>query len=117
MKNGSGIALIVVALAFGLGAALQASGEVSKSIAINRDAKFGDKVLAKGNYTVKFKEDSAGEIVFLKGKNEVLKVSYELGKLDGEAADTLVFYKSDGNGGFKISRIEFKGRNSAVVFH
>jgi hypothetical protein len=89
--------------------------EVSRSITITRDSKVGTQSLNKGDYSVKFSEGKDGELVVLKGKKEVLKASYKIVKLNQPATDNSVAYTANADGSFRVKRIEFKGKNEAIV--
>jgi hypothetical protein len=89
--------------------------EVSKSITITRDSKVGAQAVNKGDYSVKFSEGKDGELVVLKGKKEVVKTSYKIVKLAQPATDNSVAYTANADGSFRVKRIEFKGKNEAIV--
>lgn len=90
--------------------------EVSRTITITRDSKVGAQSLAKGDYSIKFSEGKDGELVVMKGKKEMLKASYKVAKLDQPAADNSVAYTANADGSFRLKRIEFKGKNEAIIF-
>jgi hypothetical protein len=102
---------MVMVLGFAAVAFSQAS---SRSITINRDSKVGGQALPKGNYTIKFTEDKDGEVVVLKGKQEMVKAPYKLTKLEAAPADNTVIYAMAEDGSLRIKRIEFKGKNMAL---
>jgi hypothetical protein len=89
--------------------------EAVRTITINRDGKVGGQLLTKGDYTIKFVEGRDGEAVFMRGKREVARVSYEITSLKAVAADTLVVFKLADDGSLVISRIEFRGMGTALV--
>jgi hypothetical protein len=89
--------------------------EVSRTITVTRDSKVGSQALVKGEYSIKFSEGKDGELVVLKGKKEVLKASYKVVKLDQAAQDNSVAYAANADGSFRLKRIEFKGKNEAIV--
>ena len=89
--------------------------EVSRTITVTRDSKVGDQALVKGDYSIKFVQGKDGELVLLKGKKEILKAAYKTVKLDQPAADTSVAYTANADGSFRVKRIEFKGKNEAIV--
>lgn len=89
--------------------------EVNRTVTITRDSKVGSQALNKGEYSVKFAEGKDGELVVLKGKKEVLKASYKIAKLDQTATDNSVAYTANSDGSFRVKRIEFKGKNEAIV--
>lgn len=90
--------------------------EVSRTITITRDSKVGAQSLAKGDYSIKFSEGKDGELVVMKGKKEMLKASYKVAKLDHPATDNSVAYTANADGSFRVKRIEFKGKNEAIIF-
>ena len=74
MRNRLAIFLSVVMI-LGSSAVMPVFGQdSSKSVTISRDTKVGGQALEKGEYTVKFDEGKDGEIVFLRGKREIVKV-------------------------------------------
>jgi hypothetical protein len=91
-------------------------GEVKKSFILSRDSKLDGATLSKGSYSVKFADDKEGEMVILKGKNEVAKVKYKFMSLKDSAPDDTVAYSVADDGSFTVIRIEFKGMKSAIVF-
>lgn len=105
-----GLALIV-----GLAAAPVFAQEISRSIVLKRDAKLGGQVLPKGEYSVKYAEGK-GELVILQGKREVLTATYKVTKLEKAPENNLVVYAQEDDGSFQLKRIEFKGKDSALVF-
>ena len=116
MKKSMSVVLLGLAMALGLAATIQVSAqEVSRSIVLKRDAKVGDQVLLKGEYALKYAEGK-NELVILRGKHEVLKATYKVTKLDKAAPATLVVYSQDSDGSFQLKRIEFGGKDSALVF-
>lgn len=108
--------ILGLVLATGLAIASPADAqEVNRTVTITRDSKVGGQALIKGEYSVRFAEGKDGELVVLKGKKEVLKASYKIVKLDHPAADTSVAYTTNADGSFRVKRIEFKGKNEAIV--
>lgn len=91
-------------------------GEVTKSFTLTRDSKLDGASLSKGSYSVKFMDDKDGELVVLKGKNEVAKAKYKFEALKESAPDNTVRYTVADDGSFTVTRIEFKGMKSAIVF-
>lgn len=89
--------------------------EVSRTITITRDSKFGSQAVTKGDYSIKFAEGKDGDLVLLKGKKEVAKVAYKVTKLAQPAADNSVAYTAAGDGSYQLKRIEFKGKSDALV--
>jgi hypothetical protein len=116
MKKIMGLVTLGLAMALGAAATMPVSGqEVNRSIVLKRDAKVGDQVLPKGEYALKY-VDGKDELVILRGKHEVLKATYKVTKLDKAATTTLVVYSQDTDGSFQLKRIEFGGKDSALVF-
>ncbi|HWP42504.1 MAG TPA: hypothetical protein VNO14_04665 [Blastocatellia bacterium] len=98
----------------GLVAAASAQ-ETSRTIMINRDTKISGQSLSKGSYTIKYTEGEDGEIVFVKGKQEVAKASYKWSKLSAKPSDTSVVYAVAEDGSYTIKRIEIKGKEYALA--
>jgi hypothetical protein len=100
----------------GIIAAAPALGqEISKTITISRDTKLGGQSLPKGSYTIKYTEGKDGELVFVKGKQEILKVPYKWSKLDVTPSESSVVYSLAADGSYTIKRIETKGKEFALV--
>ena len=116
MKKRLNVMLLVAVMMLGLSAASPVlSQEQSKGVTIGRDTKVGGQALEKGSYTLRFVEGKQGELVFMHGKREVAKASYETTKLKAPAADNSVIYRLAADGSVTISRIEFKGMDTALV--
>jgi hypothetical protein len=116
MKKRLNVMLLMLAMILGMSAVSPVlSQEQSRGVTIGRDTKVGGKALEKGSYTLKFVAGKEGELVFLHGKQEVVKASYETTKLKSPAPDNSVIYKLAGDGSVTISRIEFKGMDTALV--
>ena len=109
------INVVVLGLAITFGAVAQAQ-EVSRKVEIKRDTRLGTEVLPKGEYDVKFVEGKEGEVVFLKGKHEVLKATYTIMKLEKDAENSAVVSTANNDGSFNLKRIEFRGKSAALVF-
>ena len=88
---------------------------ITRSVVITRDSKIGGKQVSKGDYEIKFVEGKDGELVLLKGKQEVSKASYKVTKLAQPAANSAVAYNSTADGAYAVKRIEFKGKSEALV--
>ena len=114
MKRGINSLVLSLAMVVGLAAATAFAQEVNRSIVLKRDAKVGGQLLPKGEYALKYSEGK-DELVILQGKREVLSATYKVTKLDKAAADTLVVYSQEADGSFLLKRIEFKGKDSALV--
>lgn len=115
MKKFMGVVTLGLAMALGAATMPVSGQEVNRSIVLKRDAKVGDQVLPKGEYALKY-VDGKDELVILRGKHEVLKATYKLTKLDKAATTTVVVYSQDTDGSFLLKRIEFGGKDSALVF-
>jgi hypothetical protein len=116
MKKLVSSVILGLVIATGLAIASPASAqEVNRTVTITRDSKVGGQALNKGEYSVRFVEGKDGELVVLKGKKEILKASYKIGKLDQPAADNSVAYTANADGSFRVKRIEFKGKKEAIV--
>src|ERR1044072_5038319 len=109
------ISVVVLGLAIVFGAVAQAQ-EVSRKVEIKRDTRLGTEVLPKGEYDVKFVEGKEGEVVFLRGKREVLKATYTITKLEKDAENSAVVSTANNDGSFNLKRIEFRGKSAALVF-
>jgi hypothetical protein len=117
MKRWINFLVLGLAVTFGAAATAQVyAQEVSRTIVIKRDTKLGAAVLPKGEYNVRFVEGKEGEVVFLQGKREVLKATFTLTKLDQEAVNSVVVSAANDDGSYQLRRIEFKGKNAALVF-
>ena len=106
--------VLAVAMMVGLTAVASFAQEVSRSILLKRDAKVGGQVLPKGEYSVKYFEGKE-ELVVSQGNREVLSATYKVTKLDKAAPATAVIYSQEADGSFLLKRIEFKGKDSALV--
>lgn len=116
MKRVFSSIILGLVLATGLAVASPVDAqEVSRTITITRDSKVGGQSLTKGEYSVKFAEGKDGDLVVLKGKKEMLKAPYKVAKLDQPATDNSVAYTAGADGSFRVKRIEFKGKNEAIV--
>jgi hypothetical protein len=105
---------LVLALAMVVGLATAYAQEINRSIVLKRDAKVGGQVLPKGEYALRYVEGK-DELVILQGKREILSATYKVTKLDKAAPGTLVIYSEEADGSFQLKRIEFKGKDSALV--
>jgi len=110
--------LIIAAVTFlGLANAVPAlAQETNRAVVIKRDSKLGSEALPKGEYEVKFVDGKDGELVFLRGKREVLKATYKVTQLDRAAADNAVVSVLASDGTVLLKRIEFKGQKTALLF-
>ncbi|HST20751.1 MAG TPA: hypothetical protein VLR90_06525 [Blastocatellia bacterium] len=113
MKRWINVAVLGLAMVFSVVAQAQ---EVSRKVEIKRDTRLGAEVLPKGEYDVKFVEGKEGEVIFLKGKHEVLKATYTVIKLEKDAENSAVISTSNNDGSFNLKRIEFRGKSAALVF-
>lgn len=116
MKKFAASTFIGLALVMGLTVAPASAQETSQKIYITRDSKIGAESVAKGDYTVKFVEGKEGELVLVKGKREMLTATYTTTKLEKAAADNSVIFTQNADGTFQLKRIEFKGKETALVF-
>jgi hypothetical protein len=107
--------MLALAMVAGLITVSAFAQEVSRSISLKRDAKIGGQDLPKGEYDVKYVEGK-DELVIAKGRRDVLTATYTIAKLDKAPAVTSVFYSQEADGSFRLKRIEFKGKDSALVF-
>jgi hypothetical protein len=115
VKSGFRYMVFALFIAMGVAALPINAQQVDRSITINRDGKVGEQALAKGSYTIKFIEDKDGEMVILKGKREIAKVSYELAKLTEPSRENAVAYALAPDGSYQVKRFEFKGKDTALV--
>jgi hypothetical protein len=115
MKRFISFLVLGLAVAFGLQAAAVAQ-ETSRTITISRDLKVGDVTLEKGQYTLKFVEGQEGEVIFARGKRDVLKATFTVMNLEKNPADNMVISSLATGGAYTLKRIEFKGRNAALAF-
>jgi hypothetical protein len=99
-----------------VGRSATSAQEISRSVLITRDSKLGDKQIGKGGYEIKFVEGKDGELILLKGKEEVSKASYKVIRLDQPAPNNAVIYTASPDGTFTVKRIEFKGKTEAITF-
>src|SRR5215475_14444549 len=97
------------------GAPAASAQEITRSVVITRDSKVGGKQISKGDYEIKFVEGKDGELVLMKGKQEVSKANYKVTKLAQPAANSAVAYNSTSDGAYAVKRIEFKGKSEALV--
>jgi hypothetical protein len=111
----SSIALMLGVLTIVSMAMPASAQEIQRSVKITRDSKIGGKAIAKGGYEIKFVEGKDGELVLLKGKQEVSKVSYKITKLNQPAVGDAVAYMTADDGSFIVRRIEFKGKSEAIT--
>ena len=114
MKRWINSLVLAFAMVVGLTAATAFAQEVNRSILLKRDAKVGGQVLPKGEYALRYVEGK-DELVILQGKRELLSATYKVTKLDKAAPDTSVVYSQEADGSFLLKRIEFKGKDSALV--
>lgn len=114
MKRRINFLVLSLAMVVGLAASTAFAQEVNRSIVLKRDAKVGEQVLPKGEYALKYSEGK-DELVILQGKREIISATYKVTKLDKAAKDSLVIYSQEADGSFLLKRIEFKGKDSALV--
>jgi len=109
------IVTMVMATGLAVASTPASAQEVSRTVTITRDSKLGGQALAKGDYSIKFVEGKDGDMVLLKGKKEVAKVSYKWTKLAQPAGNNAVAYDAGSDGSYLLRRIEFKGKSEAIV--
>ncbi|HXG94854.1 MAG TPA: hypothetical protein VNN73_21120 [Blastocatellia bacterium] len=106
----------ILGLVLAFGAIGVSAQEISQKIVITRDSKLGGEPILKGEYIIKFEEGKDGELTLAKGNREVLKTTYKLAKLEKRAADNSVIFTLNADGSYRLKRIEFKGKDTALVF-
>jgi len=89
---------------------------VTRSLAISRQAKLGGQMIQPGKYNVAYDESKDGELLVTKDGKEVLKTAYKRVELSNAPADSAVVFVAAGDGSFKVRRIEIKGSKTALVF-
>jgi hypothetical protein len=109
------VGILGLALVAGLVTVSAFAQEVNRTISLKRDAKIGEQSLPKGEYDVKYVEGK-DELVIARGRRDVLTATYTTAKLDKTPAVTSVFYSQGADGSFHLKRIEFKGKDTALVF-
>lgn len=115
MRRALSVGILGLALFAGLVNVSAYAQEVNRTISLKRDAKIGEQSLPKGDYDVKYVEGK-DELVIARGRRDVLTATYTIAKLDKAPAVTSVFYSQEADGSFHLKRIEFKGKDSALVF-
>ncbi|HMG33417.1 MAG TPA: hypothetical protein VKM94_05735 [Blastocatellia bacterium] len=108
-------ALMLALFAMVAGAKPASAQEITRSVVITRDSKVGGKQVSKGDYEIKFVEGKDGELVLLKGKQEISKASYKVTKLSQPAPNSAIAYNATSDGAYTVKRIEFKGKSEALV--
>jgi hypothetical protein len=109
------VGILGLALVAGLVTVSALAQEVNRTISLKRDAKIGEQTLPKGEYDVKYVEGK-DELVIARGRRDVLTATYKTAKLDKAPAVTSVFYSQEADGSYHLKRIEFKGKDTALVF-
>jgi hypothetical protein len=89
---------------------------VTRTLAISRQAKLGGQMIQPGKYNVAYDEKKDGELVVNKDGKAVLKAAYKRVELNNVPADSAVVFAAAGDGSFKVRRIEIKGSKTALVF-
>jgi hypothetical protein len=115
MERFISVGTLVLALIVGLITVPALGQEVSKTIALKRDTKIGGQVLPKGEYDLRYVEGK-DELVIARGKREVLMATYKIAKLEKPAVVTSVIYSQEADGSYHLKRIEFRGRDAALIF-
>jgi hypothetical protein len=116
MKKFIASAVMGLVLVAGLILAPASAQESSQKVFITRDSKIGGESVSKGDYVVRFVDAKNGELVLVKGKREILTATYTTTKLEKAAADNSVIFTQNADGTFQLKRIEFKGKDTALVF-
>ena len=116
MKKFIASVVIGLVMAAGLLVVPVSAQESSQKVFITRDSKIGGESVSKGDYTVKFVDGKDGELVLVKGKREILTATYTTTKLDKTPTDNSVVFTQNADGTFQLKRIEFKGKDTALVF-
>jgi hypothetical protein len=114
IKKVFGLALLTAILATLTIPAL--AQNVTRTLAISRQAKLGGQTIQPGKYNVAYDETKDGEAVVTKDGKEVLKTAYKRVELNNVPADSAVVFAAAGDGSFKVRRIEIKGSKTALVF-
>lgn len=109
------VGILGLALVAGLVTVSVFAQEINRTISLKRDAKIGEQSLPKGEYDVKYVEGK-DELVIARGRRDVLTATYKTAKLDKTPAVTSVFYSQEADGSYHLKRIEFKGKDTALVF-
>lgn len=115
MRKAFSVGILGLALIVGLVNVSVFAQKVNRSISLKRDAKIGEQALTKGEYEVKYVEGK-DELVISQGSRDVLTATFKTAKLDKTPAVTSVFYSQEADGSFLLKRIEFKGKDTALVF-
>src|SRR5829696_7627449 len=68
------------------------AADLNKSFTLTRDSKINGQAVTKGDYSVKYTDDKAGELILLKGKKEIVKAAYKLVPLSVAPSDDKVTY-------------------------
>jgi len=112
MKRLQTIALAFVVCALLTPAAL--AGVKTKNVTFNKDVKVGDTLVKKGNYTVKFDEESS-ELTILDGKKIVAKTTARLEEPKTESRyESKYRTMSDTEGNVTLLSISMDGKSAII---
>lgn len=89
---------------------------VTRTLAISRQAKLGTQTIQPGKYNLAYDEAKDGDLMVSRDGKEVLKAAYKRVELSNVPADTAVVFVAAGDGSYKVRRIEIKGSKTALVF-
>jgi hypothetical protein len=92
------------------------AGDVTKSFTLTRQTKVNGQLLKEGDYSVKFADDKEGELTIWRSRKEVARTTYKFQEMDKPAKADIVAYTQNDDGTMTITRLEFKGMKSALVF-
>src|SRR4051794_26195645 len=73
---------------------------VTRTLAISRQAKLGGQTVQPGKYNVAYDETKDGEAVVTKDGKEVLKTAYKRVELSNVPTDSAVVFAAAGDGSF-----------------
>jgi hypothetical protein len=90
--------------------------DVTKTLNITRQVKWGSQTVSAGKYTLRFDDKKDGTASVLKNGREVAKVEYKLVELGNAGSDDIVVFAAASDGSLTVRRIEFKGSKTALKF-
>ncbi len=114
-RNRTTLLIVGLIVLFGSAAIAANAQDVTRSITLNRDAKIGGHLLAKGDYTIKFVDGKDGQLTVFRGGREVAKANYRVAKQNKPAQDTVLILNAAGDGSFQVSKIEFRGLINTLI--
>ncbi|HEY6332396.1 MAG TPA: hypothetical protein VI756_23930 [Blastocatellia bacterium] len=91
-------------------------GEYKKTLNLTRDSFLGGQMVKKGSYAVMFTDEENAEIDLTLARNEILKARCRAIHLSEPMDKSSVTYEASKDGTFKVTRIDFQGLKSALVF-